>query len=176
MDKGMGRRPLFGGFYSSRCLFERTGRLFAAMDKGIQSESGECAHNAEFRYLSSLQVDWSSDNTGWRRWSQCRSSWRDGVRFAWHSLPSTAYACRANLAIVDSKVLYEALDDAEGDIDAAAKIFNDRRFNRVRSFQDWQLVCFPLIDLVRIALVHRSLGTKITTYLFRRTGDVLLVG
>ena len=57
--------------------------------------------------------------------------------------------CRANLAILDSKLLCEALEDADGDIDAAAKIFNDRRFNRVRSFQDWQLVRFLLIDIDR---------------------------
>ena len=62
---------------------------------------------------------------------------------------------RANLAIVDSKFLCEALDDADGDIDAAAKIFNDRRFNRVRSFQDWQLVRFLLIDIEEMDLVHR---------------------
>ena len=55
---------------------------------------------------------------------------------------------------MNSKFLYEALDDAD-DINAAAKIFNDRRFNRMRSFQDWQLVRFLLIDIEEMDLVHR---------------------
>ena len=52
--------------------------------------------------------------------------------------------CRANVGITDSAVLDEALDRADGDLEAAGKIFNDLRFEDVRALQDMQMVTFNI--------------------------------
>ena len=44
------------------------------------------------------------------------------------------------MAITDSAVLDEALDRADGDLEAVGKIFNDLRFEDVRALQDLQMV------------------------------------
>ena len=46
------------------------------------------------------------------------------------------------MEITDSAVLDEALDRADGDLEAAGKIFHDLRFEDVRALQDIQMVTF----------------------------------
>ena len=48
--------------------------------------------------------------------------------------------CRANGGITDSAVLDEALDRADGDLEAVGKIFHDLRFEDVRALQNMQMV------------------------------------
>ena len=57
--------------------------------------------------------------------------------------------CRANAAITDSAVLDDALDRADGDLDAVGKIFNDLRFEDVRALQDMQMVTPPSLPRIQ---------------------------
>ena len=47
---------------------------------------------------------------------------------------------RENMALTDSGVLYEALEKAEGNVDAVGEIFNDLRWTDMRALQDLQIV------------------------------------
>ena len=76
------------------------------------------------------------------------------------------------MAITDLEVLDEALDRADGDLDAVGKIFNDLRFEDVRALQDMQMVTSLAAQNRdnRRALWIRLWTTRRTDCRFTKTG------
>ena len=80
---------------------------------------------------------------------------------------------RANAALMDAKVLYEALENAGGNVDAVGEIFNDLRWSDVRDLQDLQIVhqAIPRKDSLMRFSGCRLSSLKPSRCRFRKTGE-----